>query len=349
MRWQGRHSLDAATVSKAIGLLYGAVLYALLVGASSSSGCSRDPLPPDVRSCTRVEIRWQPSLLEYCFGDMHAEYLLSLAEKEYLQSTEVFVTEDSNRIKLFAQKVSEGRYMGRIGGGRGKIPWSLGPRVVRITCYRGNEQLASFAMSMLGTNMATKDGRRYTYRAGWDYWRVIEPPEIWPFKLRAACADGMRHLRYVGPLERRDVSSYPEPANWCDTMVRFLEGRYTIDENHMKSHNYTGRQIAGAFLCPSARERAHVPTLRSEPNDPNVAAQDGSFMVSHYAMNSNCKPDSPVDMVLLFETRPGWNQHGGPELFTFDNHDPKGGLVLLNDGTVKFIRTEEELKRLRWK
>jgi hypothetical protein len=37
------------------------------------------------------------------------------------------------------------------------------------------------------------------------------------------------------------------------------------------------------------------------------------------------------------------------ELFTFDNHDPRDGLVLLNDRKVKFIRTEEELKRLRWK
>ena len=54
-------------------------------------------------------------------------------------------------------------------------------------------------------------------------------------------------------------------------------------------------------------------------------------------------------MVLLFETKAGWNQHGGPELFTFDNHEPKGGCVLLNDGTVKFIRTEEELQKLRWK
>ena len=33
-------------------------------------------------------------------------------------------------------------------------------------------------------------------------------------------------------------------------------------------------------------------------------------------------------------------QHGGPELFTFDNHNPKGGCVLFNDGTIKFIRTE---------
>ena len=45
-------------------------------------------------------------------------------------------------------------------------------------------------------------------------------------------------------------------------------------------------------------------------------------------MNPACKPDSSFDTVLLFETRPGWNQHGGRELFTFDNHNPKGGLVL---------------------
>ena len=77
---------------------------------------------------------------------------------------------------------------------------------------------------------------------------------------------------------------------------------------------------------------------------PGVHAEDCS-----YAMNPNCMYDSPGDMVLLFETKAGWNQHGGPELFTFDNHDPKGGCVLLNDGTVKFIRTEEELHALRWK
>jgi hypothetical protein len=70
---------------------------------------------------------------------------------------------------------------------------------------------------------------------------------------------------------------------------------------------------------------------------------------SHYAMNPNCKFDSPSDTVFLFEAKEGWNQHGGPELFTFDNHDPRGGCVLLNDGTVRFIRTTEELQQLRWK
>ncbi|HNS20535.1 MAG TPA: hypothetical protein PKH24_08545 [Sedimentisphaerales bacterium] len=71
--------------------------------------------------------------------------------------------------------------------------------------------------------------------------------------------------------------------------------------------------------------------------------------MSDYAMNSNCREGSPKDVVFLFESQPGWNQHGGPELFTFDKHDPKGGCVLLNDDEVKFIRTAEELKQLRWK
>lgn len=68
----------------------------------------------------------------------------------------------------------------------------------------------------------------------------------------------------------------------------------------------------------------------------------------HYAMNPNCEPNSPPDMVLLFEAKAGWNQHGGSELFVFERHELRGGCVLLNDGTVKFIRTGDELKQLRW-
>ena len=87
----------------------------------------------------------------------------------------------------------------------------------------------------------------------------------------------------------------------------------------------------------------------SPPDETDPLIQPVESWVSDYAMNSNCREGSPDDMVFLFESQPGWNQHGGPELFTFDNHDPKGGFVLLNDGIVKFIRTKEELRQLRWK
>jgi len=67
----------------------------------------------------------------------------------------------------------------------------------------------------------------------------------------------------------------------------------------------------------------------------------------HYAINPNCEPNSPVDMVLLFETKSGWNQFGGPEILTTENHKGKGCNILFNDGHVEFV-TIERLGQLKW-
>ncbi|MHC4396840.1 MAG: hypothetical protein ACYS1A_14415 [Planctomycetota bacterium] len=67
----------------------------------------------------------------------------------------------------------------------------------------------------------------------------------------------------------------------------------------------------------------------------------------HYAINPNCEPSSPNDVVLLFETKDGWNQYGGPELLTFDNHRGKGCNVLFNDGRVEFV-IPERIDELNW-
>jgi peroxiredoxin Q/BCP len=67
----------------------------------------------------------------------------------------------------------------------------------------------------------------------------------------------------------------------------------------------------------------------------------------HYAMNPNCKPDSPGDVVLLFETKGGWNQHGGPELMSFENHEDRVCNVLFNDGRVAFVRPGD-INKLNW-
>jgi len=68
----------------------------------------------------------------------------------------------------------------------------------------------------------------------------------------------------------------------------------------------------------------------------------------HYAINPNADPNSSDDTVLLFETTAGWNQHGGPEILTTENHGGKGCNVLFNDGIVRFVPTEE-LDQLKWK
>lgn len=67
-----------------------------------------------------------------------------------------------------------------------------------------------------------------------------------------------------------------------------------------------------------------------------------------YAMNPNCNPNSPKDVVLLFETKGGWNQFGGPELLTTENHEGKGCNILFKNGTVRFIKSEQ-LAKLKWK
>ena len=138
-----------------------------------------------------------------------------------------------------------------------------------------------------------------------------------PFERRLSCSANLKSLRRDLIKAVQGESKYPAAAEWCDVMEQYQQSK----------PDYPARQsIMWRFKCPEQLGEGRC----------------------HYAMNPNCKPDSPADMVLLFETRAGWNQHGGLELFTFDHHYPKGGCVLLNDGTVKFIRTEEELKQLRW-
>jgi hypothetical protein len=184
---------------------------------------------------------------------------------------------------------------------------------VHIACYYNDEHIVS--ITVYGNTIATDGKSKFKYPLGLPNLDKIEPKEIRPFRLRSDCALNIERLYTAGPLDHKDINSYPEPSQWCDVIMRDRDNSY-IDDDEMIAY----------FKCP--------------------ALDEGKC---HYAMNPNCEPNSPGDMVLLFETKAGWNQHGGPELFTFDNHDPKGGCVLLNDGTVKFIRTEEELNNLRWK
>ena len=70
-----------------------------------------------------------------------------------------------------------------------------------------------------------------------------------------------------------------------------------------------------------------------------------------YSINPDCEPNSPPDVVLLFESKGGWNSFGGPELFTAANHKKEGGNILFNDGYAMFIQTDPNglpLKELNW-
>ena len=71
-----------------------------------------------------------------------------------------------------------------------------------------------------------------------------------------------------------------------------------------------------------------------------------------YAMNPHASPRRARDrksreVVLLFESKPGWNQFGGPELLTTENHRGEGCNILFVDLHVEFVKAKD-LGRLKW-
>jgi prepilin-type processing-associated H-X9-DG protein len=128
---------------------------------------------------------------------------------------------------------------------------------------------------------------------------------------RVMCANNMKSLGTAMKAYANDNKGlYPASSQWCDLLVQ-KEG---VDSK--------------TFKCPGA--------------DKNVR--------SSYAMNiniGNLGTSAPYDMVLLFETTDGWNQYGGPEILSTDNHKGDGCNILFNDGHSKFVKSED-LKDLKW-
>jgi len=127
---------------------------------------------------------------------------------------------------------------------------------------------------------------------------------------RMVCATNMSGLGKAMLIYSNDYNDIPTASKWCDLLIEHVE----VTEKSLR--------------CLGA------------PEGP-----------CNYAMNKNVEglgASAPPDMVLLFETHPGWNQSGGPEILTTDNHQGDGCTVLFADSHVAFVKTEK-LKDLKWK
>jgi hypothetical protein len=276
---------------------------------------------PDLMHCTRIEVKLKESAPGFFFPRADEQSILSPAEEEYLQSLGTIVVTDQQLLKAIANEIAQGL--------RDAFVTEHG--IAELTSYRADERVASFTVYD-GLYTVTEKGQVFRSTAGRRFrgvWgNTYDPrhtkglphimrrltPQLRSFDLRLQCMNHLEQL-WLRFDTYHKTKAYPAASRWCDDIVDAL-----------RSNGWQEKQVMEPFKCPG-KERGRC----------------------HYAMNPKCEINSSPDMVLLFEAKAGWNRHGGPELFTFDNHDPRGGFVLLNGGTVKFVRTEEELSQLRWK
>jgi len=143
-----------------------------------------------------------------------------------------------------------------------------------------------------------------------DYWSEYRWRTLGP---RLNCAANMRSLALAMIIYASDDEQgrFPAADSWCDLLLK--DNRAQDDQ----------------FVCEEAAKKGGNPRC-------------------NYAINPNARPSSPPDTVLLFETRDGWNQHGGPEILTTENHGGKGCNILFNNGSARFVRTKD-LAKLKWK
>lgn len=139
--------------------------------------------------------------------------------------------------------------------------------------------------------------------------------KVRPLSVQLVCGTNVKGLGTAIFFYSHDNDGYlPTAEIWCDLIIGKEDVR------------------GKTFVCPSSE------------------AIEGK---SSYAFNKNVagmKRDEirqDQDVVLLFETKPGWNQICGPEILTVENHNGKGCNVGFADGHSEFVRIED-LDTLRW-
>jgi hypothetical protein len=148
---------------------------------------------------------------------------------------------------------------------------------------------------------------------------------------------------------------YPTVDRWCDLLVQHAKvpGKSFIcrgSDSRLGESSYAiNKNLAGRRVSDVAGDVV----LLFETNFGRTSAGRNSLLRDRESYNSKGGPGQRYDRRFggpldgsnkVYEQR--WNQPGGAELLTIENH--KGCNVLFNDLKVKFIRTEE-LDKLKWK
>ena len=129
---------------------------------------------------------------------------------------------------------------------------------------------------------------------------------------KIVCFSNLRSLSIACLVFHREKECWPGKDNWCESL-QLPVNRYNQLRNYMQ--------------CPADK-----------------------IGPCSYAMNENIPANAnelPDDLVLLFESAPGWNQTGGADDVVTERHSNPGANIAFPDGRVEFVKPED-VPNLRW-
>jgi prepilin-type processing-associated H-X9-DG protein len=128
----------------------------------------------------------------------------------------------------------------------------------------------------------------------------------------SACRTNLNCLGKAILVWNTDSDEYPPADRWCDIL---------------KENDYARKQD---YRCPGDK------------------VGPCSYAMNKYVVELGMGMGTPTDLLLLFESEPGWNRVGGPEVLTTKYHGGKGCHVLFCDFHVEFVPSNK-LELLKWK
>ena len=129
--------------------------------------------------------------------------------------------------------------------------------------------------------------------------------------VQVACMARLKSLEVSFKLYADDFDgSLPSVESWCDALRKYM-----LPKN---------------LICPGS----------------NAKENQSSYAMNEY-LDGKKLAELPPDLVLLFESKPGWNMAGGAEILTIEHHEGEGCNVLFADGHIEFIGSDR-ISELKW-
>ncbi len=280
-----------------------------------------------IATCSRLRIFNSPAMVKYLCNHSGMRSYLTNEEKEEAKFILMeFITEDKNAIHNFAQYLCQSSFV-RVLSLKSDLDSSFDANMFTIVEKDdGGKYLYLFEVMKDGNYIFFDkyEQYRYFYLNG-----IIQNMNSHPIAVRLRCATIMRHFSTAIDYMDERYGCFPDPNRWCDQTIKFVT----------------------PFLSETVSDCVRESLAQNEyPTNPECKGYvPGSMIICQckYAMNPNCTPYSPPDTVLLFESLPGWNRFGGPEILEANHHQPPGCNILFQDGSVRFIK-KEDLSTLRW-